>query len=139
MDRRTDDQVRSRAGEICEYCRLPQFATSHKHQIDHIFAEQHGGPTSLDNLALACVWCNQHKGPNLAGLDPSTMAVTPLFHPRRDRWPEHFRFVGAVIEGLTPIGRASVITLSLNHPMHLGIRAQLIAEGAIVLIKSDSP
>lgn len=38
--------------------------------VDHIIPRQHGGLTQLDNLALACLHCNRHKGPNLAGLDP---------------------------------------------------------------------
>lgn len=34
--------------------------------------------------------------------------VTPLFHPRTDRWDDHFRRDGARIDGKTPTGRTSV-------------------------------
>ena len=30
----------------------------------------------MDNLALACIDCNLHKGPNLTGIDPETNQVT---------------------------------------------------------------
>jgi len=33
---------------------------------------QHGGFDDLDNLALACIDCNLHKGPNLTVIDPET-------------------------------------------------------------------
>jgi hypothetical protein len=46
-----------------------------------------------------------HKGPNLTGIDPHTGQVAPLFHPRRDRWSEHFDFEGARIEGISGSGR----------------------------------
>jgi hypothetical protein len=44
-------QVREQAGSICEYCHLPEALTTLPFQIDHIIAEKHGGPTSLENLA----------------------------------------------------------------------------------------
>ena len=53
--------------------------------IEHIIPKIHGGSDDLENLALACVDCNLHKGTNLTGIDPQTDAVTRLFHPRRDK------------------------------------------------------
>jgi hypothetical protein len=47
--------VRERAGDCCEYCRLPQIFSSTRFQIDHVIAEQHGGKTVFSNLALACL------------------------------------------------------------------------------------
>ncbi|MFL6465210.1 MAG: HNH endonuclease, partial [Bryobacteraceae bacterium] len=64
--------VRERAREQCEYCRLPQSAFPFSFQVDHIRAEKHGGETVESNLALACPHCNRHKGPNSAGVDPSS-------------------------------------------------------------------
>ena len=64
------DFVRERAGHCCEYCLLPQACSPEPFQIDHIIAEQHGGSTRASNLALACLADNNHKGPNLAGIDP---------------------------------------------------------------------
>ncbi len=51
--------------------------------IEHIVPKIHGGTDSPDNLALACIDCNPHKGTNLTGIDPEMGEVTGLFHPRR--------------------------------------------------------
>jgi hypothetical protein len=37
--------------------------------VDRIIARQHGGEAGPENLALACLHCNQHKRPNIAGRD----------------------------------------------------------------------
>jgi hypothetical protein len=84
------------------------------HEIDHIIAEKHFGPTTLENLALACFSCNNHKGPNVAGVDPETGQVTRLFHPRQDEWHTHFEWHGPVLIGRTAIGRATVAVLAIN-------------------------
>src|SRR5262249_53826974 len=109
-------RVRARAAECCEYCLVPERLTLAAHWVDHIVAEKHGGLTEEDNLALSCVLCNQHKGTDLRSIDPETGQITPLFHPRRDAWPSHFRLVGAQIEPLTPAGRVTVRLLQLNAP-----------------------
>ena len=72
----------SRAGHRCEYCHLPSAGYPLPLQMDHIIARQHGGETDANNLALACVHCNRHKGPNIGGIDPATGSLTRLFHPR---------------------------------------------------------
>ena len=84
MNRATDQMIRLRAGDLCEYCRLPQSVAHVIFPIDHIIARQHGGLTVEENLAVACPSCNVHKGPNIAGLDPGTGELVRLFHPRRD-------------------------------------------------------
>jgi 5-methylcytosine-specific restriction endonuclease McrA len=70
MDKLIEQAVRARAKNNCEYCRLPQSARRLRFQIDHVIAQQHGGGTELDNLALSCGRCNRFKGPNIAGIDP---------------------------------------------------------------------
>jgi hypothetical protein len=50
----------------CEYCHLPSRFCPLTFHVDHITPRQHGGSTEPDNLALACLHCNRHKGPNLA-------------------------------------------------------------------------
>jgi len=47
--------VINRANGRCEYCLVPQDAIFAPHQPDHIIAEQHGGETEADNLALSCL------------------------------------------------------------------------------------
>jgi hypothetical protein len=99
------------------------------HEVDHILARQHHGATTADNLALACFACNRRKGTNIASVDPATGKTVPLFHPRRDRWPEHFRLAGARIEPLTPQGRATVELLQLNSHARLRRRQLLLNAG----------
>jgi hypothetical protein len=123
--------VRRRARHRCEYCKLLQSASRLRHQIDHIISRQHGGGGDPSNLALCCVHCNLHKGPNLAGLDPLAGEVTRLFQPRRDRWREHFAWSDATIIGLTPIGRATVSVLAMNEPAIVAVRETLIQEGRL--------
>jgi HNH endonuclease len=118
--------VRERAGERCEYCLIPERLTLAPHWVDHITAEKHGGRTEEGNLALSCVLCNLHKGTDLTSIDSQTEQITPLFHPRRDRWLDHFRLVGARIEPLTPTGRATVRLLRLNHPDRVEERQLLL-------------
>jgi len=57
--------------------------------------------------------------------------VTRQLHPRRDRWREHFRWDGPVLEGRTPIGRAPIETLRINHKDALAVRQSLLEEGAL--------
>ena len=91
----TEQRVRRRARNRCEYCKLPQSASRLRHQFDHIISRQHGGGDELSNLALSCVHCNLHKGPNLAGLDPVTLE-SPVFSTlATDRWSEHFAWQAA--------------------------------------------
>ena len=129
MDRRLEQLVRKRANGRCEYCGLPERYSSTPFQMDHIVAEQHGGPTVASNLALACFACNHHKGPNLGGVDPKTGAKFWLFNPRRHKWERHFAWDGAVLRGQTSIGRATIAVLAINAPHRISQRAALITEG----------
>jgi hypothetical protein len=124
-----EEEVRRRAGFVCEYCRLPQ-ATSHlAFPLDHIVSRQHRDESVSDNLALCCPHCNLHKGPNLAGIDRVTGQLTRLFHPRHDRWDEHFRWDGATIVGLTDVGRTTMQVLAMNEPNEVLARQMLMLEG----------
>ena len=129
IDPELENLVWQRAGNRCEYCHLPQRFSSTAFEIEHIVAEQHGGRTVVSNLSLACLACNRHKGPNLAGIDPKSRKKTWLFHPRRHKWHRHFRWDGPVVVGLTPVGRATIVVLAMNLPHRIAQRASLIAEG----------
>jgi len=129
MNKPLDRQVRRLALDRCEYCHIPDGTIQLRHVLDHVIARQHGGKTTLGNLVLCCGRCNQFKGPNIAGLDPKTGKLTPLFHPRRDTWREHFRWSGPRLIGTTPIGRTTVAVLSINLPLRVAIRRVLIEEG----------
>src|SRR5207237_10463085 len=89
--------VWQRAHSCCEYCRMPQDFDDTPFEIDHIISRKHDGPTAAGNLALSCFFCNSFKGSDIAGLDPRTRKLTPLFNPRRHRWARHFRWQGAYL------------------------------------------
>ncbi len=124
MTSATRAAVRERAAHRCEYCQLHQndspLAVLH---VEHIVPRQHGGTDDLENLALACIDCNLHKGPNLTGIDPETNGITTLFHPRRDRWDEHFTWRGLYLVGRTAVGRVTVRVLKMNSNEQLDLRS----------------
>ncbi|MGV3660839.1 MAG: HNH endonuclease [Prosthecobacter sp.] len=123
MDQATRLEVRKRAGNRCEYCRLRQEdEKENPFHVEHIIAQQHGGLDAVGNLALACSWCNAIKGPNLASLDPDSGLLTRLYHPRKDSWVEHFRRDGAFIFGLTDVGRTTAWLLRFNDTDNINQR-----------------
>lgn len=129
MDAATRALVRQRAEEKCEYCLFPQEHAETRHHVEHIRARQHQGGDDPENLALACIHCNSHKGPNLSGIDPESGELVPLFNPRRNSWADHFSLEGARIVGLTSSGRTTVYVLAMNATHRLNVRADLLARG----------
>lgn len=126
------DLIWSRAERRCEYCHFPEELAWLSFQVDHIIAEKHDGPTTEENLALSCFYCNSYKGPNIAGIDPEgepTIAVQ-LFHPRKDTWIEHFVWDGPYLKGVTPAGRATIATLRINQPDAIDLRQMLLNLGS---------
>jgi RNA polymerase sigma-70 factor (ECF subfamily) len=82
-----------------------------------------------ENLALACFPATLRKGPNIAGLNPETGELTPLFNPRADGWPVHFLRDGVWLRGRTPIGRTTAAVLDINHVDSLAVREAVRDEG----------
>lgn len=128
LSRTLELEVRRRAAGWCEYCLFPESASELPFHIDHIIAQKHGGQGESENLAWACFSCNLRKGPNIAGLDPETGELTPLFNPRADTWSEHFAWEGAWLRGKTAIGRATVAVLDINHVDSVAVREALREE-----------
>ena len=124
-------QVTDRAAGCCEYCRTQARYSSDPFTMDHIAPRSIGGPTELENLALSCHGCNQHKGRRTSAPDPLTDVTTALFHPRRDPWDEHFAWNEdfTVVVGLTPIGRATISALQLNRSGLVNLRGALYTIG----------
>ena len=132
MDARLRQAVRQRAGDRCEYCRLPQNQDFfHPFHVEHIRPRQHGGSGDLQNLAWACHRCNLHKGTNLTGIDPDTNETVLLFHPRRDAWPEHFAWDGPRIIGQSAIGRTTVWLLQMNADERVELRRLFLELGEL--------
>ena len=133
MTRDVVQNVRRRVQERCEYCHLPASVYPLPFHVDHIIARQRGGLSVSENFAFACLHCNRHKGPNIAGTDPNTGELTRLFHPRTDYWHEHFEWTGAILVGRTAIGRATIHVLSMNDPDFASVREALIREQSFPL------
>lgn len=128
MNHELREFVWKRAGSNCEYCQFPSRYSALPFEVDHIIARKHHGETSESNLALSYFYCNSYKGPNIAGVDPTTSKTTPLFHPRRQPWVEHFRWDGAKLLGLTSEGRTTVDVLNINLADAIQVRSALILE-----------
>jgi hypothetical protein len=128
MDEALRNLVWERARGRCEYCQLHQndyeFQTFH---IEHIVSRQHSGDDDAGNLCLACSECNWAKGPNLAGLLRGKLY--PLFHPRKQSWNRHFRWVGTRIVGRTKSGIVTVQVLDMNSASRIMLRENLLFEG----------
>ncbi|MCA0456787.1 MAG: HNH endonuclease [Chloroflexi bacterium] len=129
IPKRLRQQVRLNAGGRCEYCRRPDYQTAYGHTIDHIVPLKHGGLTILENLVYACLFCNQHKGTDVAVYDLETGLLTPLFNPRTQKWDEHFSVEEVFIVPTTVIGRVSLRLLQMNAPKQVEARAELMAAG----------
>ncbi|HZZ79288.1 MAG TPA: HNH endonuclease signature motif containing protein [Gemmataceae bacterium] len=124
------EYVKRRANDVCEYCQLPQKVVPFSHELDHIIAVKHRGPTAANNLAWACFGCSRHKSCNIAGIDPKSGSIIRLFHPRRHKWATHFRWNGPVLVGRTDIGRATIEVLEINLPRRIALRQSLIDDGS---------
>jgi 5-methylcytosine-specific restriction endonuclease McrA len=105
--------VRQRADQVCEYCLLPQTSQEAVFHVDHIRPRAAKGLTCAENLALACVTCSLKKAARTRGRDPISKELVPLFHPRQDRWSDHFRWSrGCRLIGRTATGRATILALA---------------------------
>ncbi|MBI3922994.1 MAG: HNH endonuclease [Armatimonadetes bacterium] len=133
-DRVSDRQGREvveRAWGCCEYCRSQARYAMQSFSVEHIIPKSQGGSTATTNLALACQGCNNHKYTKTEAQDPAGGSRVSLYHPRRQRWGDHFAWNEdfTLIVGLTPTGRATVEALQLNRQGLLNLRKVLYARG----------
>lgn len=132
-------EVRQRAGDICEYCLLPQDSQEATFHVDHVLPRALGGPTGLENLALACVSCSLRKAARVSARDPVDGREAPLFHPREHAWTTHFILTRDFrLEGRTATGRATIDALCMNRPAIIAIRRELNLLGRFPPRKGDS-
>jgi hypothetical protein len=101
-----------------------------------VISIKHGGQSVPDNLCLACFYCNSYKGPNVAGIDPDSGEVVPLFNPRTQSWPRHFFWLGPALFGRTRSGRATIQVLRINDEYAVAVRESLIEEGIFPPVRS---
>lgn len=115
----------------CEYCRSPQSHSPGSFAVDHILPRSRQGDDEIENLALACPGCNGTKYNKTHALDPATEMLVTLFHPRIQRWREHFGWSDDELRivGLTETGRATIAALDLNREGVFNLREALIPLG----------
>ena len=121
--------VLSRAGGLCEFCRMPEEFDPLPFAVDHIRPRYHHGSTTAENLCVSCFNCNTFKAVNVAGHDPDTSELTPLFHPCSDDWDAHFAWDGPHMSGLTAVGRTTIDVLRVNLPERVEHRRLLMELG----------
>jgi len=107
--------VARRANHVCEYCLIAEQDAYFRFQVEHIISGKHGGSSEIDNLALSCVFCNRFKGSDIASVVLGQDQLVRLYHPRNDRWRNHFRLDGVIIEPLSQIAEATIRILQMNH------------------------
>lgn len=106
--------VVDRAESLCEYCLIHEDDTFLGCEVDHVISEKHGGSSTADNLAYACVFCNRHKGSDIGSIVWRTEEFTRFFNPRVDIWMEHFTLEESTLNPLTIIGEATASILKFN-------------------------
>lgn len=124
-------QVAEEARYRCGYCLTAQRIIGRPMVIDHLVPEAQGGPTTRENLWLACRRCNEFKGAQTHAVDPHTKKNVPLFNPRQQSWRIHFTWSsdGTEILGLTAIGRATIAALRLNNREIVAARSLWVQAG----------
>lgn len=106
--------VYERAGAYCEYCRTSEANIGQAMHVEHINPK---GGNDLANLCLSCPNCNLSKAAATTAIDPATGENVPLYNPCLENWSRHFVWSAdyTQIEGITPIGRATVERLKMNR------------------------
>ncbi len=127
----TREKVEKRAKQRCEYCHAPQGVCAYTFHVEHITPRSRGGTNTLTNYALACFSCNNAKGAHLTGVDPESGDEVALFHPRKQKWDDHFTWSEdfSHVEGKTTTGRATVRRLKMNERLQVKARPLWVRTG----------
>ncbi len=131
VSQKTKKKVRTRANGICEYCLSQDKYSPTSFSVEHIIPGVNKGTDNLDNLALACQGCNNHKFTRIEFIDPINDKKVKLFHPRKQIWAEHFQWNEdySKIIGKTATGRATIECLRMNRENLLTLRKALFVAG----------
>lgn len=115
----------------CCYCQTQEANSGIPLSFDHILPRSKGGRTTFENVCLACRTCNEFKSNLTAGTDLLTGESMALFNPRLQTWADHFAWSedGTKVEGLTATGRATVLTLQMNHAAIVAARRRWVVNG----------
>ena len=123
--------VRERFKNCCAYCHTAESLTIAIFEFEHVIPLANNGETTYENLCLACPTCNRYKAHRQTATDPQSKQIVPLFHPLKQQWLEHFQWSedATQIIGLTPTGRATIITLKMNRPQLIRVRKMWVKMG----------
>jgi len=128
MDQALRSLVRSRAGDVCEYCRKP-------------LRGSHASTSSMSSLASTVVRPNRTTWRWRAAFATSTRdrtspvlilkadSLCPYFIHAETFWTEHFTWQGTVVVGRTATGRATMQLLSMNDWQRVEVRDNLQSLG----------
>jgi hypothetical protein len=124
-------RVAERAGHRCEYCHAPEVIFNFPFEVEHIIPVARQGPDDEANLALACRSCNLLKADHVVGEDEATKIEVRLFHPRQDRWEDHFEVDPETgeVRSRTPVGRVTLARLRMNNSIQMEARRQWMRLG----------
>ena len=124
-------EVTQRAQRRCEYCRSPETFSLDTFTIDHIQPVAEFGSDDPENLAFACHNCNNRKQDETTAVDPQSQQRVPIYHPRQDRWSDHFLWSedALTIVPISATGRATIKRLQLNRTGAVNVRRALLALG----------
>lgn len=124
-------KVFERAKGVCEYCLCQEAFCPDPFSVEHIFPNIKGGDDEMENLALSCQGCNNHKYIATTAIDPVTGNDVDLYNPRLDEWTLHFQWSGDYSEliGLSLTGRATIARLHLNRAPVVNLRNALSIAG----------
>lgn len=127
MHKAVKEKVAQRANFRCEYCFTPVDFSPDPFSIDHIMPKSVILDDDLENLAFCCLGYNNYKHKAQEVVDPLSGAITDIYNPRKDNWADHFQWESSMlkIEGITPLGRATVNRLQLNRPGLVNLRRLL--------------
>ena len=124
-------EIREADRSRCAYCLTSEANSGIPLTIDHVWPLSKGGQTIYENLCLACRTCNEFKADRTEAEDPLTGDRQPLFNPRAQHWADHFAWStdGTRIEGLTAIGRVTVVALRMNEAVIVSARRRWVVSG----------
>jgi HNH endonuclease len=117
-------QIDAADSRRCSYCLTSEANSGIPMTYDHILPRSKDGTTTFENLCLACRTCNEFKSGITEAEDPLTGERISLFNPRTQIWTEHFTWSpdGTRAEGLTAMGRATIVILRMNNPVIVAAR-----------------
>jgi hypothetical protein len=123
--------IAQRANHRCEYCQAPELIFNFPFEVEHIIPLSRQGENDEVNLALACRSCNLRKGTRISGIVPSSNIEVSFFHPRQDKWSEHFQVdtQSGKIMGMSSLGKVTVEYLEMNSASQVAARQLWIRLG----------